>query len=269
MTGHGEFATHHRNGEDVIKALDQRHPAGNAIARASESLGLTGMNTYLTTLQTAGITLPEHLCVASAHPLAVRYRWVDGPVLLDHVDLDPARFIDAVIEIAHWVCALDSTDARIDTNLANFCLARDQVVLIDVLPPLIPSLRPQPSTLFEVLFTALCFDTPVILDALIGYAARALLRCKAVVSPAQLDDLVGQRPRQSALRGGSAGGFPGMWFRTRAELAVRGLTGNAAPAVVHDFFARTSVRSFRDLTEPQRAQRIHQVEQIVTEDVLA
>jgi hypothetical protein len=175
MIDHGDFAAHRRDGDDVIKVLHGQHPAGARFVAAAQNVGVTGMTTYLSTLRTAGVTLPPHLSVVSLRPLAVRHRWVTGPVLLDCASADPSRFIDAVIEIAQWVRVLDATDARLDTNLANFCLAEDRVVLLDVLPPLIPSVRPEQANLFEALFTALCFDSRVILDALIGYAARALL----------------------------------------------------------------------------------------------
>lgn len=176
MNDQGDFAAHHRDGEHVIKVLDVQHPAGARFVAAALGAGRAGMETYLATLRAAGVALPPDLEVVSTEPMAIRHRWVTGPVLLDHACVDPSRFVGAVAEIAGWVDALADTDARLDTNLANFCLADERTVLVDVLPPLIPSRRPEPSNLFEVLFTALCFDTAMIRDALIGYAARALLR---------------------------------------------------------------------------------------------
>jgi hypothetical protein len=261
MTGHGDFAAHHRDGEDVIKVLDGHHPAG----AAAQDVGVTGMNTYLFALGAAGVTLPPHLSVESAQPLTVRHHWVNGPVLLDHASVDPPRFVHAVIEIALWVRALDATDARVDTNLANFCLTEDSVVLVDVLPPLIPSLRTEPSDLFGVLFDALCFKTTVILDALIGYAARALLHSGARLAAGQCADLARQLPQGIAE---PSGAFPASWFRARAVLAMRALVGEAEPASVHDFFALTSVRRFRDLPEAERVRRIRQIDQIAREFAL-
>jgi hypothetical protein len=263
MTDHGDFAAHRRDGGDVIKVLDGQHPAGATFVAAAQSVGVNGMNAYLSTLRTAGVTLPPRLSVESAQPLAVRHRWVTGPVLLDHASVDPPRFVDAVIEIAQWVRALDATDARVDTNLANFCLADDRVVLIDVLPPLIPSARPEPSTLFEVLFDALCFDTTVILDALIGYAARALLHSDVGVAAGQRECLARQAPQEVAAPVEAS--FPASWFRARVVLALRTLAREAEPASAHDFFALTSVRAFRDLPEAERAHRVQQVDQTVKE----
>jgi hypothetical protein len=154
----------------------------------------------------------------------------------------------------------------LDTNLANFCLAGDRVVLVDVLPPLIPSVRPEPSDLFDELFNALCFDTRVILDALIGYAARALLHSGASVAAGRREDLARQVPQEVA--GPVKASFPASWFRARVVLALRALAGQVEPASIHDFFALTSVRAFRDLPETGRTHRIRQVDQTVKELVL-
>ncbi|HUY50817.1 MAG TPA: hypothetical protein VMV92_34770 [Streptosporangiaceae bacterium] len=262
MTGQGDFATHRRDGDYVIKVLDVQHPAGARLAAAAVSAGKTGMDTYLSTLRAAGVTLPPDLAVVSAEPLAVRHRWVAGPVLPDCAGADRLRFVGAVAEIAQWVHALAATDARLDTNLANFCLAGGQVVLVDVLPPLIPSAAPEPSNLFEALFTALCFDTPVIRNALIGYAARALLRSPAGTAH-QRDDLARQVP--PALAGPSGTSFPASWFRARAVLALRALAGEVSPGVAHEFFTLTSVRVFRELPEARRARRIGHVERAMKE----
>ncbi|MGH3864859.1 MAG: hypothetical protein ACRDQ4_01755 [Pseudonocardiaceae bacterium] len=263
MTDRGDFATHRRDGDHVIKVLDGQHPAGARFVAAAQSVGTTGMDTYLSTLRAVGVTLPPDLSVVSAQPLTVRYRWVTGPVLLDCASAEPPRFADAVVEIARWVHALVGTDACLDTNLANFCLANERVVLVDVLPPLIPSVRPEPSNLFEVLFTALCFDTAVTLDALIGYAARALLRSPAGVTARQRDDLARHAPPEGAESFESS--FPRPWFRARVVLALRALAGEVASEVVHEFFALTSVRVFRDLSEADRAHRVRQVGQAVKE----
>lgn len=236
MTDQGDFAAHRRDGDDVIKVLDGRHPAGAQFVAAAQTVGVTGMNIYLSTLRAAGVTLPPRLSVESAQPLAVRHRWVTGPVLLDYASVDPSRFVDAVIEVAQWVRALDATDARVDTNLANFCLTDDRVVLVDVLPPLIPSVRLEPSNLFDVLFSALRFDTTVILDALVGYAARALLRSDVSAVAGQREDLARQVPQEVAE---PVEVFPASWFRARVVLALRALAREAEPASVHDFFALT------------------------------
>lgn len=263
MTGQGAFAVHRRDGDDVIKVLDGRHPTGARFVAAVQRIGVAGMNAYLSTLRAAGVTLPPSVSVESARSLTVRHRWVTGPVLLDHASVDPSLFVDAVIEIGGWVRALDTTDARVDTNLANFCLADGGVVLVDVLPPLIPSVCPQPSNLFDVLFTALCFDTTVILDALIGYAARALLRSDVSLAAGRCEDLARQVPREVGAP--TEASFPASWFRARVALALRALAGEVTPGDVHGFFALTSVRAFRDLSEAVRADRVRRVDQAVKE----
>ncbi|MGH3620445.1 MAG: hypothetical protein ACRDQ5_01460 [Sciscionella sp.] len=258
MTDRGDFAAHRRDGDHVIKVLHAQHPAGARFVAAAQGIGMTGMDTYLSTLRAAGVALPPDLSVVSTEPLAVRHRWVTGPVLLDCTSAEPARFVDAIVEIARWVHALADTDARVDTNLANFCLADGWVVLVDVLPPLVPSVCPEPSNLFEVLFAALCFDNAVIHNALIGYAARALLRSPAGVAARQRDDLARQVPPEAAEPAGAF--FPASWFRARVVLALRALAGEVAPEVADEFFSLTSVRVFRELPEARRAQRVQQVD---------
>jgi hypothetical protein len=267
MTERGEFAAHCRDGDHVIKTLNEQHPAGTRFVAAAQNVGITGMHRYLRTLRAAGVTLPPDLSVVSAEPLAVRHRWVPGPRLLDCAHADSARFIDGVVEIARWVRALDRTDARLDTNLANFCLADEHVVLVDVLPPLIPSASPEPSNLFEVLFRALCFDTSVTLDALVGYAVRALLQSRASVALGERDALARQVSADVAKV--STAVFPASWFRARVVLGLRALAGDIASEVVQEFFVLTSVRVFRDLPEKDRADRITQVGHAMKELVLA
>jgi hypothetical protein len=250
----------------VIKSLDTQHPAGGRFALTMQHGAMTHMATYLSTLRAAGITLPSELSVVSTEPLAVRHRWVDGPNLLDSVTVDPARFVNAVGKITEWTGRLADTDARLDTNLANFCLADGQVVAVDVLPPLIPSARVTPSNLFETLLSALCFDTTVIRDALVGYAARALLRSSADVPTSVSDDLASLVPSGAARVDTS---FPASWFRAKVVLALRALAGQITPTHVHDFFALTSVLAFRDLSEPHRRQRVRQVDHAVRELGLA
>jgi hypothetical protein len=256
------FTALRRDGDHVIKMLGVQNPP---IARFAP-LGQTGMNNYLSTLRVAGIRLPPDLTVVSAEPLAVRHRWVRGPVLLDYAAEDRQRFVAAVAEIAGWVNATAATDARLDANLANFCLADGQVVLVDVLPPLIPSARLEPSNLFEVLFTALCFDTAVIRNALIGYAARALLRYP-VGTVDQAADLAGRVPLSAGEPAEPS--FPALWFRAKAVLALRALAGEVSPEVAYDFLALTSVRVFRELPEVRRAHRLYRVEQVIKELALA
>lgn len=255
MSHLGEFSTHTRYGRDVIKQINPRHPAGSGFTAAMTRSGEAGLRCYLEALRSAQVRLPRDLAIIAASPLTIRHRWVVGPTLLEAARGDPKVFVTAVRQIATWTRALDGMDARMDTNLANFCLADNQPVLIDVLPPLMPSLRPEPENLFDELFAGLCFDTPVILDALLGYALRALLRAN---KPAARDLL----PIAAELAGGSTNEacFPSSWFAARRALARRAAAGDEDPEVVHDFFARTSVLAFRQLNETARQLRLAEVD---------
>ncbi|GAA2693028.1 MULTISPECIES: hypothetical protein [Actinosynnema] len=254
MTRDATTGTFQRRGQDVVKKLTDTHPAGARFLAATHALGAEGMNDYLDTLRTAGVPLPPGLTVLNAAPLTVRHRWVPGPVLLEHATTDPDGFVDAVTEIAGWVRALAGTDARLDTNLTNFCRLGNRLVAIDVLPPLVPSTSPEPENLFDSLFHALCFHTPVTLDALVGYAARALLTTPTPGS--------GPHPRLARCLPPVHDGidvFPASWFRARAVLALRALDGRADPACAHRLFAATSARLFRTMPETSRAALVHRI----------
>lgn len=257
MSQPGGFTTHRRDGDQVVKLLDVQHPASARLVAAALAAGPSGTERYIDTLRVAGVELPPDLVVLRALPLAVRHRWVFGPSLLDAATSAPELFVGAVGEIGQWVRDLEPTDARIDTNLANFCLVDGRPVLVDVLPPLIPSLRPQPTNQFEQLFSALCFDTVVILAALVGYAARALLgaadsNCAARFVKAGHE----LSPPPDRYLGGSA---IDIWFHARAALALRALADDLPADAVYGFFALTSVRAFRQLDEQRRTRRVEQV----------
>ncbi|MGH3585534.1 MAG: hypothetical protein ACRDRY_12225 [Pseudonocardiaceae bacterium] len=264
MTGPPGFSGHHRDGDHVVKLLDVPEPASERVAAAAQEGGRTGMQRYLDLLRAHEVTLPPDLNVISDSPLAVRHRWIDGPTLADLAVQHPHQFVAAVAQVAHWVRAVGNTDARIDTNLANFCLTAGGPVLVDVLPPLRLSYLPAPPhTLFETLFCALCFDTEVTLDALIGYAARALLRADP---PPQARHALAElgRDLRPSLATNPVGGFPAGWFRARARLALATLTGEVPTPVLHDFFAATSVLAFHELDEVHRELRLHTVDGLIT-----
>ena len=251
-----------RDGDQVVKRLVTEHPAGTGFPQAMAAAGPAGLAAYLRTLAGAGVRLVPGLRVLDQGPeLAVAHRWVPGPVLLDAAE-DTTRFVDADVQIAGWVRALEETDARLDTNLANFCLTPDgQVVLVDVLPPLVPSARPVPDGLFGQLFDALCFQTPVTLDALVGYAARALLCTDTPVPVDQIARLAQLRTGQSE----TEAPFAAEWFRSRAVLALHGLAGKATADTVHDHFAMTSVLGFAALSAVEQAARVVRVDQMIKE----
>lgn len=258
MRNDGDFATHHRDGNQVVKCLDTGHSATARFVEAFATVGRIGVEEYITTLRDKGVQLPPGLQVVSEKPLAVRHDWVEGPDLLSAADAAPESFIDAVTQIGQWARAVDRADARIDTNLANFCLVDGQPVLVDVLPPLFVSRRPQPANLFEALFSGLCFDTEVTLAALVGYAARAVLRGAA--GSAQVARFVSvARELSSPLDAAVDGSLTEMWFRSRATVGLRALCGDLPAGVMHGFFYLTSVRAFRDLDEPLRVRRVEQV----------
>ena len=254
MTGLGEFSTHHRDGSMVTKRLTGNYPGGQAFVSAGR-LGEQGMRSYLAALRAVGVRLPDDLDIVADDPLTVRHSWVPGPTLVEIADTDPPVFAAAVEEITAWVRGLDLVDARIDTNLANFCLVDSRPVLVDVLPPLVPSRRPRPVTLFDRLFCALCFDTAVTLDALCGYALRTALRTERREAVTAVHRVM----ESAATPAGPAHGFPARWFRGRLRLALRCASGEESSETMHEFFALTSVLTFRQLDEAARRQRLGQV----------
>lgn len=261
MTG---FSRHRCDGDHVIKLLDMVNPACERVALAAPEAGWAGMQRYLDVLRAHDVALPPDLLVISEDPLAVRHRWIEGPTLADLAAQHPQHFIAAVAQVAQWVRALASTDARIDTNLANVCLTLDGPVLVDVLPPLRRScMPPPPYTLFETLFCALCFDTEVILDALVGYAARALLRADPPPQARRAFAELGRALRPS-LATNPVDRFPAGWFAARARLALRSLDGEISTSALHDFFAATSVLAFRQLDEIHRERRLIRVDELIT-----
>jgi hypothetical protein len=180
VTQAGRFTRQHRKAGYVVKTLAPTLATDERLARAMLSRGRSGVDHYLSCLAAAGVRLPDELSVLDTGEsgAAVRHRWADGGLLADSVtdDSHGARtFVEAVETIAGWVIRLDGMDARLDTNLANFCLHQDSVVALDVLPPLIPSLRPDPRDLYERLLFGLCFDSATTLAALVGYGAVRLL----------------------------------------------------------------------------------------------
>lgn len=256
----GEFSTHTRVGDHVIKRLHSHHPAGARFLAAASGAGVLGLRSYLDTLRRAEVALPDELTVSDAQPLTIRHRWVPDPTLVTAVSSQTATFTSNVVQIGQWIERLADTDARLDANLANFCSTSGGPVLIDVLPPLIPSVRPEPRNLFEELFAALCFDTATTLDALAGYALRIILRA---AGPAAAANLV-HRTRDTVRRG-RASTFPARWFDARRTLATRAAHGEVDTDLVHEFFAFTSVLRFRQLTERGRHAQIEYVEQRMQE----
>ncbi|MCY7341853.1 MAG: hypothetical protein LH603_08385 [Pseudonocardia sp.] len=262
----GEFSTHERVGDRVSKHVDADRLTGRELPFPSGPAGADGLRHYLDTIRAAGVRLPPGLAVESGTPLTVGHTWVNGPTLIEATETDLGNVVVGVHEIAEWVRALDGADARIDTNLANFCLIDGSPVLIDVLPPLIPSRRPTARNLFEELFDSLCFDTSVTLDALVAYATTRLLHggptgSAAAGSLADLaHDLLGKAPQT---------GLAGTWFRARLLLATRCAAGQATLADLRALSAATSVLTFQRLDETRRREHLGAVQQQMRELGLA
>lgn len=116
---------------------------------------------YIEELRTVGVQLPADVrIVKSGRRPAVQHLWIPGTPLPDLAAHHPVLFTSAVRQIAAWVAALDSSGARLDTNLANFVINPDDgLVCIDVLPPLLTDLRP-PNTTTGSACSADCATTP-------------------------------------------------------------------------------------------------------------
>ncbi|MER2091773.1 MAG: hypothetical protein ABS918_03435 [Saccharopolyspora rectivirgula] len=110
-------------------------------------------------------------------------------------------------------------------------------------------------TLFDRLFCALCFDTAVTLDALCGYALRTALRTERREAVTAVHRVM----ESAATPAGPAHGFPARWFRGRLRLALRCASGEESSETMHEFFALTSVLTFRQLDEAARRQRLGHV----------
>ncbi len=256
----GEFSRHTRSGPWVVKRLSPHHPAGSRLVAAASALGAEGMRRYVADLRSAGVQLPDDVAVTDTDPLTVRHRWVEGPSLLDVVSTDPDAYLEAFTRIAGWVQAMNGVDARVDANVENFRIRDGEPVLVDVLPPLVPSAREVPQNLFDELFDALCYDTTVALDAFIGYALRKARRRPG--GPEAVAATV-ETARRLISRGDPPA-FPAAWFSTRARLAVAMAAGECEPRVADEFFALTSVLTFRGLDEVDRARHRDRVHEIIT-----
>jgi len=271
VTPAGRFTRQHRKAGYVVKTLAPTLATDERLARAMLSRGRSGVDHYLSCLAAAGVRLPDELSVLDTGEsgAAVRHRWADGGLLADSVtdDSHGARtFVEAVETIAGWVIRLDGTDARLDTNLANFCLHQDSVVALDVLPPLIPSLRPDPRDLYERLLFGLCFDSATTLAALVGYGAVRLLGHPDLEARRRFADLAGTVwPIGHRVL---AEPFPSWWFHARAVLGLRGVEGRVGAELVKRLFADTSMRGFQRLDERRRAARVRHVHDVVRSGAL-
>ncbi len=80
-----------------------------------------------------------------------------------------------------------------DLNLENFVCTPDGPVLVDLLPPLIPSRAYVPESVGETILVRLCFDDLLAVAAMCGYALNALLRKGLGTEATRLADIIESR----------------------------------------------------------------------------
>ncbi|WP_326635352.1 hypothetical protein OG884_20950 [Streptosporangium sp. NBC_01755] len=208
---------------------------------------------YIEELRTVGVQLPADVrIVKSGRRPAVQHLWIPGTPLPDLAAHHPVLFTSAVRQIAAWVAALDSSGARLDTNLANFVINPDDgLVCIDVLPPLLTDLRPPEHDDWQRLFGGLCYDTDITMCALAGYAARALLAAHGTGVADHIPDLAGLCPGHT-----HPDRLPVHWFHLRQKAAVVALCGEIPPRTALKVFTATSVLRLRNTPTAARQARI-------------
>jgi hypothetical protein len=211
---------------------------------------------YIDSLRHVGVRLPPKIHVVTADPLKVGHEWIEGPMLSDLLEADLSRVMGHIERIGDWQMRLqmDGLDARIDTNLDNFIVDCDGPVLVDVIPPLIPSRGYVPEDLFEELFLPLCLSFTVSTTALIGYALRG--------SIGRVDLALANRVTALAERWSiwdyltSHGREPMDIFAARLRLALDALLGASDGPEVLGFYRATSVEHLASLTELARARQL-------------
>jgi hypothetical protein len=208
---------------------------------------------YIEELRAVGVQLPADVrIVKSGRRPAVQHRWISGTPLPDLAATHPVLFTSAVRQIAAWAKDLDSSRARLDTNLANFVINPDEgLVCIDVLPPLLTDLRPPEYDDWQRLLGGLCYDTDVTVCALAGYAARALLAAHGADAVDHVSDLAGlcpghTHPDRLSVR----------WFHIRQAAALAALRGEIPPRSVLEVFTATSVLRLRNTPPATRQARL-------------
>ena len=208
---------------------------------------------YAGILRDAGVPLPGDLAVTDGPAGAeVRHAWIPGPTLLELPCWRSAEFLSAVTSVARWVRALEHTGARLDANLANFVIPdQGNLTCIDVLPPLLASLRPAETGPWEQVIGGLCFDTDITLCALAGYAARHLLGVLDP-GPAAAGTIASVlRICPGHLRPGS---LPARWFHSRLQVMELAAAGQVSAAEAHRLLAATSVRALQAAPPATRRQ---------------
>jgi hypothetical protein len=208
---------------------------------------------YVEGLRAAGVLLPDDLAVAEgASGPEVRHAWVPGPTLLELPGWRSAEFLAAVTRIARWVRTLESGNARLDANLANFVISDGGgITCVDVLPPLLVPLRPPEPGPWEQVIGGLCFDTDVTLCALAGYAARHLLRVLKP-GPAALP-FIGRALRICPGHP-QPGALAARWFHSRLRAAELAAAARISREQADHLLNVTSVRALQAAPAAARGQ---------------
>lgn len=241
-----------RHREEVIKTMTAE-VADSFFAHALSG-GAEAVRRYAAGLHAAGVTLPEDLAITQgAQGPEVRYRWIGGPTLLELPAWRSAEFTSAVMTIADWVRVLEPASVRLDTNLANFVIPDgENLVCVDVLPPLLVPSRPPGTGPWEQVIGGLCFDTDITLCAVAGYAIRHLLR---VLGPAALDGTCWQSLAGVCPGHPQPASLAARWFHSRLHAARLAAAGQLPPERAASLFSATSVRALRQTAPGLRAAR--------------
>ena len=180
----------------VSKTLDPENPHLRRLAAAMVGPdALAAAQRYLADLSGV-VALPDDVTFTMSGPrLAVRHRWVEGQSLRACLQRTPVLGIEAIQVVLGWCEEVNTTsrDARMDLNLENFVCTPDGPVLIDLLPPLIPSRAYAPESIGETILVSLCFDDLLAAAAMCGYALNALLRKGLGTEATRLADIIESR----------------------------------------------------------------------------
>jgi len=235
--GEGNFSTHEHVQNIVIKRLAlPLAPMYHVLGIVAPGHDMT--SSYIEAMQSIGVRLPAIFGTRSTRPeLVVHQAWVNGPTLAGYAEAEPLAFIDCVAEIRSWIESSASYDARIDANLENFVVASGAPVLIDLLPPLIPSLAVEPGSddLFGAVFHRLCFSIDSSILALVSYACRVLLKYHpsqwSTLSSRLLLELPNEHPTTVAQA----------WFVIRVRAIQQATDGKIGVKAMEEVFKITSI----------------------------
>jgi hypothetical protein len=258
-----------RDGDVVTKRLpkevdDAYRVLGRCIQASADDLVH-----YLSDLSSIGVATASVQKIAdSPDGLEIAHEWVPGPTVLE-IAHDPSRFGAAIVEIGSWARRSESVNARVDSNLENFVATDTGPVLVDFLPPLVPTMavEPRAQNIFDDVFYSLCFDVNAGVNALVSYACRGLLRCGSAGSGDACIRIAGElrndvTPASEFSRGAA-------WFELRARAVECFLSGEVGSGILDDVLAATSVRKLRDADPEMRRTRWDRVQALCRDFDLA